>query len=117
MSIKENAGKVGYGSWYCHQSYSEEIKAQMTYKEFNRKIHEQCHDRLVEEITVGDLVKLQYVGGNKPLYYKGTVEDLFFNDSFDSGYVTLKQSKTSKVLDTCFIDDIQVLKKAEVESL
>lgn len=107
MSIKENAGKVGYGSWYCNLHANQEEREQA---------QKQCYERVSSEVKEGDQVKIQYVGGNEPRYYSGTVEYVAY-DKMGGGWVCLQQKKTKKLLDLVFIDDIQVLKKAEVQSL
>lgn len=112
MIIDKNVNKVGFGSWYSTQSFLD-YEEKMTYPEFRDYITTECFNRSRKLIADGDIVKVQYMGGNSPRYFTGTVTSMSYDTRFQDGYILLQQKKTVKVIQTCFIDDIIVLSNAQ----
>lgn len=95
--------EIGTGSWYCTVSYNE-YRDKMSFKEFRKFCYDKCKERFMSlGLQKGDVVKVTYVGGDKPRNYTGTVSDIY------SRCLWLKQKNIERSVDIIFIDEVELL--------
>ncbi|AOZ62080.1 hypothetical protein QCM8_162 [Bacillus phage QCM8] len=98
-----NKYEIGTGSWYCTVSYNE-YRDKMSFKEFRKFCYDKCKERFMNlGLQKGDVVKVTYIGGDKPRNYTGTVIGI------NSMCLRLKQKSIERSVDIVFIDQVELL--------
>lgn len=102
MSIEDNENKVGYGSWYCNQTYNN-YRDKMTLREYQLYLYEECKSR-IESLSIkkGDHISFIYIGGHKPRRFSGEVE-------YVSSHISIRQKSRIVSFDISLIDEIEFI--------